>query len=36
MPEAMLRPDVGLVVGVIGGFSATKARVALDAVARLR
>jgi hypothetical protein len=36
MPEAMLRPGVGLVVGVIDGFSSTKARVALDEVVRLR
>jgi hypothetical protein len=36
MPEAMLRPGVGLVFVVVSGFSATQARVALDVVVRLR
>jgi hypothetical protein len=36
MPEAMLRPDIGLVFVVVSGFSATQAGVTLDEVVRLR
>jgi hypothetical protein len=36
MPEATLRPDIGLVFVVRSGFSAANARVALDEVVRLR